>query len=60
MSVALVTGGSRGIGRAIVEEFAATGYKVAFTYAGNQEAAQSLAGDRDIALPGRRAGFRLR
>jgi 3-oxoacyl-[acyl-carrier protein] reductase len=44
MSVALVTGGSRGIGRAIVEEFAAAGYKVAFTYAGNQEAADSLAG----------------
>ena len=44
MSVALVTGGSRGIGRAIVEEFAAKGYKVAFTYAGNQAAAESLAG----------------
>jgi 3-oxoacyl-[acyl-carrier protein] reductase len=44
MSVALVTGGSRGIGRAIVEEFATAGYQVAFTYAGNRPAAESLAG----------------
>ena len=48
MSVALVTGGSRGIGRAIVEEFAAAGYQVAFTYAGNREAAESL---QNIATP---------
>jgi 3-oxoacyl-[acyl-carrier protein] reductase len=44
MSVALVTGGTRGIGRAIVEEFAAAGYQVAFTYAGNRAAAESMAG----------------
>lgn len=42
MKAALVTGGSRGIGRAIVEEFSATGYAVAFTYARNCEAAQQL------------------
>jgi 3-oxoacyl-[acyl-carrier protein] reductase len=48
MSVVLVTGGSRGIGRAIVEEFAAAGYQVAFTYAGNRTAAESLA---EIAKP---------
>ncbi|MBI2821457.1 MAG: 3-oxoacyl-ACP reductase FabG [Acidobacteria bacterium] len=36
--VALVTGGSRGIGRAIVEELARGGWKVAFTY-GSREAA---------------------
>jgi 3-oxoacyl-[acyl-carrier protein] reductase len=43
MSVALVTGGSRGIGRAIVEELAAARYAVAFTYAQNRDAAEALA-----------------
>jgi 3-oxoacyl-[acyl-carrier protein] reductase len=38
----LVTGGSRGIGRAIVKGLAAEGAKVAFAYRGNQEAAASL------------------
>ena len=42
MRIALVTGGSRGIGRAIVEEFSGDGYGVAFTYAANREAAQQL------------------
>jgi 3-oxoacyl-[acyl-carrier protein] reductase len=42
MNVALITGGSRGIGRAVVEEFSAAGYGVAFTYSTNTEAAQSL------------------
>jgi 3-oxoacyl-[acyl-carrier protein] reductase len=40
--VALVTGGSRGIGRAIVQALAAEGAKVAFVYRGNQGAAESL------------------
>jgi len=40
--IALVTGGSRGIGRAIVRAFAAEGAKVAVVYRGSKEAADSL------------------
>ena len=40
--VAVVTGGSRGIGRAIVLELASSGVKVAFTYHSNREAADAL------------------
>lgn len=39
----LVLGGSRGIGAAIVRRFAQGGASVAFTYAGAQEAAETLA-----------------
>jgi hypothetical protein len=41
--VAFVTGGTRGIGRAIVERLKADGMKVAAGYSGNDEAAEACA-----------------
>lgn len=46
--VALVTGGSRGIGAAISKGLAAAGYKVAASYAGNDEAAAKFTADTGI------------
>jgi 3-oxoacyl-[acyl-carrier protein] reductase len=43
--VALVTGGSRGIGAAISRELARAGAKVAVNYRGGQEAADAVAGE---------------
>lgn len=39
---ALITGGSRGIGKAIVETFVAQGAKVAFTYLSSEESANAI------------------
>ena len=48
--VALVTGGSRGIGKAIVQKLAAQGAKVAFVYRGAKDAAESL--EKEIVAAG--------
>lgn len=48
---ALVTGGSRGIGRAIVTRLARDGARVVFTYKKNEQAAQEVVRD----VPGTRA-----
>jgi 3-oxoacyl-[acyl-carrier protein] reductase len=47
--VALVTGGSRSIGAAIVRRLSADGAKVAFTYSASQEKAEALVRDLDVA-----------
>jgi acetoacetyl-CoA reductase len=47
---ALVTGGTRGIGRAIVERLKADGFKVAAGYAGNEEAAKACAADVGVMI----------
>jgi len=48
--VALVTGGTRGIGAAITKALKAAGYKVAANYGGNDEAAQKFKGETGIAV----------
>jgi acetoacetyl-CoA reductase len=46
--VALVTGGTRGIGAAIAKALQAAGYKVAANYGGNDEAAQKFKAETGI------------
>jgi len=48
--VALVTGGTRGIGAAISRALKSAGYKVAANYGGNDEAAQKFKGATGIAV----------
>src|ERR1700722_6425054 len=48
--VALVTGGSRGIGEGIVRRLASDGAAVAFTYFNSEEKAQRLASEIDAAV----------
>lgn len=40
--IALVTGGSRGIGKAVAEKLASLGADVALVYAGNRDAAEAV------------------
>ncbi len=46
--VAVVTGGTRGIGRAISEDLRTAGYHVVANYAGNEEAAQAFRDETGI------------
>jgi acetoacetyl-CoA reductase len=48
--VALVTGGTRGIGAAIARALKGAGYKVAANYAGNDEAAQKFKAETGIGV----------
>src|SRR5207237_4065414 len=48
--VAVVTGGTRGIGAAISKGLKAAGYKVAANYGGNDEAAQKFKAETGISV----------
>ena len=55
MSISLVTGGSRGIGRAVVAGMLAEDWTVAFTYHSDENAAREI----EAASAGRARGFQL-
>ena len=46
--IVLVTGGSRGIGKAVVEALAKEGAKVAFVYKSNTQAAEQIVKDQEL------------
>ena len=52
--VAVVSGGTRGIGAAISKALNAAGYKVAANYAGNDEAASKFSAETGIKGMGKR------
>lgn len=58
ISTALVTGGSRGIGKAIAETLGREGYQVYLTYVSKPEEAQKVA-DGIIAAGGKASAFKL-
>ncbi|MEJ8573831.1 SDR family NAD(P)-dependent oxidoreductase [Microbaculum marinum] len=49
----LVTGGARGLGRAVVSALAASGHSIVFTYNSSTEAAETLAEELRGSYPGR-------
>ncbi len=57
--IAIVTGGSRGLGRNIAVNLARRGVDVIFTYRSSQKEAESLAREIEAIGP-RAAGFRCR
>ena len=59
MSTVLVTGGTRGIGRAVVEALLAEGRTVAFTWNGSEETAREIETAAISSGPGRARAFRL-
>lgn len=49
MKTLVISGGTRGIGRAIVEKFAQNGINIAFTYNSNEEEAKKIVSELESA-----------